>query len=133
MKLRLGSKASQEALEALCRWMPSLSPAFRKMAGECPLGLELEVNPVKPKRTGDQNARYWAIVGALGDYVGMSKAEMHNEVLGEYHGFDLVEFRGSTHKRPRGRSHNLSRQTFSDLMAIAERWAGEMGVHWEEQ
>jgi len=43
-----------------------------------------------------------------------------------------VEFRGSAHKRPRGRSHNLTREDFSALMLIAERWAADMGISWED-
>lgn len=95
--------------------------------------LGAEVKPIKRRRSTDQNALYWVIVTALANEVGMSKDEMHNEILSEFHGYDLVEFRGSVHKKPKGRSHNLPSETFSELMLIAERWCGQMNVTWEEE
>jgi len=92
--------------------------------------LGLELKPIKRKRSVEANARYWVIVTALGDEVGMSKAEMHNEVLSEFHGYELVEFRGSIVKKPKGRSHNLPSETFTGLMFIAEKWAADMQVRW---
>jgi len=130
VKLRLGSAIAQTVVDQFCKWSPRDAARLREI--EAPLGLEVEVKAIKPKRTVDQNARYWVIVTALADYVGMSKNEMHNECLSEMHGFDLVEFRGSAHKRPRGRSHNLTREDFGTLMMIAERWAAELGVVWED-
>lgn len=132
MKIRLGTRMVPPVIEQMCRWLPARADQFRRVAAKAALGLEISVEPIKPRRTLPANARYWAIVGALADYVGMTKAEMHIEALADYHGYDLVEFRGSTHKRPRGRSHNLSRDDFARLMAIVEQWAAEMGVHWED-
>jgi len=131
MKLRLGSAVANIVLEQFCRWSPRDASALRAI--KAPLGLIVDIAPIKARRTVDQNARYWVIVTALADYVGMSKNEMHNECLSEMHGFDLVEFRGSAHKRPKGRSHNLTREDFGQLMLIAERWAADMGVVWEEE
>ena len=129
MKVRLGTKAAEEFIEA-CR-VPLRVPAC--FALDAPLGIDVTIEPVKPKRSLDQNARYWKIVGALADYAGLTKEEMHDEVLCQHYGYDLVEFRGSAHKRPRGRSSGMRTQPFSDLMAIAERWASEMQVHWSEE
>lgn len=94
-----------------------------------PLGMKMEPN--KRRRSTDQNALYWVIVTALAQEVGMSKDEMHNEILADFHGYDLVEFRGTVIKKPKGRSHNLPSETFSYLMLIAERWAAEVGAQWE--
>ena len=95
-------------------------------------GIQIEVSPIRHTRSTDQNSRYWVIVTALADHVGYTKAEMHEEVLSDMHGYELVEFRGSIKKKPKGRSHNLTTNDFSDLMAIAERWCAEMDVTWEE-
>ncbi len=132
MKIRLGTKMVGPVIDQFARWLPARAEALRKMADSAKLGIEVEIAPVKPRRTLEANARYWAIITALAQYVGMTKAEMHTECLAEKHGFDLVEFRGSVHKKPRGRSHNLTRDDFAELMAIAERWAAESGVVWEE-
>jgi len=130
MKLKIGSAFAGTVLEQFCRWSPRDATKLRAM--KAPLGLAVEIAPIKAKRTIEQNARYWAIVTALANYVGMTKAEMHDELLSEKHGFDLVEFRGSVKKRPRGRSSTLPREDFSELMLIAEQWAAEMGVVWED-
>ena len=94
-----------------------------------PLGMTIEPN--KRRRSNEANALYWVIVSALAQEVGMSKDEMHNEILADFHGYDLVEFRGTVIKKPKGRSHNLPSETFSQLMLIAERWAAEVGAHWD--
>ncbi len=133
MKLRLGNRMAGPVLDQFARWLPARADQFRRMAAKAAThGLEIDIAPIKPRRSLEANARYWVIITALADYVGMSKAEMHTECLSEMHGYDLVEFRGSAHKRPRGRSHNLSREDFGQLMEIAERWAAEMGVMWED-
>lgn len=131
MKLKMGSAVANIVLEQFCRWSPRDAAKLRAM--KAPLGLAVEIAPIKAKRTNEQNARYWTIVTDLANYVGMTKAEMHDELLSEKHGFDLVEFRGSVKKRPRGRSSNLEREDFGDLMMIAERWAAELGVVWEDE
>ena len=92
-----------------------------------------EIKPLKRRRSIDANALYCVIITAIADHVGMTKAEMHNEILSEYHGYELVEFRGSVHKKPRGRSHNLPSETFSELMFIAKKWAGECDVTWDRE
>ena len=128
MRVRLGTKAAAEFMEA-CR-VPLKVPACFEL--DAPLGIDVTIEPVKPKRSLDQNARYWKIVGALADYAGMTKGELHEEVLSEFGGYDLVEFRGSVRKRPKMRSSQLRKLPFSELMAIAERWAAEMQVSWND-
>lgn len=88
----------------------------------------LELKEYRDKRTLEQNARYWALVTALGEHVGLAAGDMHEEVLCTYHGYDLVEFRGSVRKVPRGRSKNLTIDEFSEYMAIVDRWCAEEGV-----
>ena len=132
MRLKIGTRIALDVLDQFCKWSPAQAYELRGlMQGATKHGLELTVAPIRPKRTDPQNALYWKIVDALAGYVGMTKAELHEEVLSELHGYDLVEFRGSIHKRPRGRSHNLKRDEFSPLIEIAQRWAAESGVHWE--
>jgi hypothetical protein len=133
VKIKLGNRMAAPVLDQFARWLPARADQFRRMADKAAKhGIAIDIEPVSPRRSTDANARYWVIITALAQYVGMSKGEMHTECLSEYHGFDLVEFRGSIHKRPRGRSHNLSRDDFGALMEIAERWAAEMGVMWED-
>ena len=94
-------------------------------------GVEITLEPVKRKRSTDQNARYWAIVTKLAEAYGDTKNGMHEELLCEYHGYDLREIRGHVKKIPRGRSKNLNTMDFAALSDIAERWCAEAGV-WVE-
>ena len=91
------------------------------------------LKPIKRRRSNEANARYWVIVSALAEFSGFTKEEMHQELLCEKHGYDLIEFRGMVRKHPRGRSSNLSTDDFGELMMIAGRWAAEMGVGWDRE
>ncbi len=95
------------------------------------LGVQIELKPIKRRRSLDQNARYWAIVSALADYSGYTKSEMHDEVLCEHFGYDVVNFRGRERKRPRDGSSRLNTEDFNDLMVVVERWAAEANVIWD--
>lgn len=95
-------------------------------------GITVTVEKYRNKRSTDQNRRYWAILSALGNHVGLTSEEMHNEVLCEHFGYELVEWRGTEHKRPLQRSSKLTTVEFSALMDVAERWAVEEGVFWED-
>lgn len=91
--------------------------------------LGADVKPRKRKRSVEHNAYYWSgIVTPLADFVGMSKDEAHNEILAEYHGYDLVEFRGTVIKRPKGRSSTLTSEDFDKLCLIGERMCAMAGV-----
>lgn len=131
MKLRLGNRMAAPVLDQMARWLPARAEQFRRMADKAQLGLEISVEPIKPRRTTDQNARYWLIVSALADYVGMTKGEMHEEVLASVYGYDTVEFRGSVRKRPKQRSSKQARDDFSKLIETADQWAAELGINWE--
>ena len=123
MKRRIGqTQTGWEHVLALC-----------PEAVEWRLGASIEINEVKRRRSVEANNLYWVIVSALADYAGYTKAEMHEEILCEHFGFDLVEFRGSTRKHPRCRSSKLTTVEFSELMGVAERWCAEAGVHWDRE
>lgn len=93
--------------------------------------IEVSIKPYKTKRSSEQNRLYWELVGRLGDHVGLNKDEMHEEVLCAKHGYDLVDFRGSVRKRPKGRSSKLNTTEFTDLIRIVEQWCSEEGVSTE--
>ncbi len=95
-------------------------------------GITVTVEKYRSKRSSDQNRRYWAILSALGNHVGLSSEEMHEECLCEHFGYEQVYWRGSIRKKPLCRSSKLTTVEFSALMSVAERWAVEEGVMWEE-
>ena len=111
----------------------ALLPFARQLAPMLELdGVTITAEKFKPRRSSDANARYWAIVGALADHVGYTKEELHEAILCEFAGYDVVQFRDYEVKRPLQRSSKLASENFSSLMAIAERWAVEAEVIWEE-
>ncbi len=112
----------------------ALLPYARHIEPMLQLGsITVTVEKYRKKRTNEQNRRYWKILSALGNHVGLSAEEMHEECLCAHFGYELVEWRGSPHKKPLKRSSDLVTTDFSDLMDVAERWAVEEGVMWEDE
>lgn len=116
----------RECVRALLRFHPSLAPMQELDA------VAITVESWKPKRTNEQNARYWKIVTALAAFAGMSASDMHDELLCDHFGYNLVVWNGSERKVPIERSSNKDTTTFSALMDTAERWCVENGVVWDE-
>jgi hypothetical protein len=92
------------------------------------LGVDVVVNPIKCRRNSDQNAKYWVLISKLAEAVGMTKGQMHEEILCEAYGYDLVAFRGDVRKVPRERSSTQNKTSFSELIEIALQWCAEMGI-----
>lgn len=125
-KIRLVGERAREGIASLLPLARHLEPMLELD------DIDITIEKHKRRRTSPQNRRYWAILTALGDHTGLTKEEMHEEVLCEKFDYDLVEWRGSVVKRPKVRSSRLDTQAFNELMFIAERWAVEEGVMFEE-
>lgn len=132
IKQRCGTRQKdREILAAFADAYPRHSAAAMKLM-EAKHGYTLQLQEYKPGRTLSQNARYWAIVGAIAEYSGDSKEGVHNDILCEFHGSQWINDKFGQPKRvPLGRSKDQDRNHFSDLMLIAEKWAAEAGVPWQ--
>lgn len=99
------------------------------------LGSKLVWEPLKLRRSLDQNARYFAIVTAIADEIGDTKEGVHEDLLCEITGAEEYEhpITGELKRRPKGRSHTMNTTEFSDLMALAERWASMCGAQWDRE
>ena len=106
----------------------ALAEALGEPVGDAPLGLDISIKAIKPKRTLSQNAQYWVLVGNLAEFVGDTKNGTHEDILCEYHGYDVKTIRGRQKKIPKGRSHDQSVEDFSPLIEIALQWCAEAGV-----
>lgn len=117
-------------IDALAPWFPV--DAMEREVGR--LGVKLLWEPLKLKRSVDQNSRYWSIVTAIGEEIGDTKEGVHEDLLCEFHGAEEYEhpITGEVKRRPRRRSSTLNTTEFGDLMALAERWAAMCGARWEE-
>lgn len=134
MRHNLTGDGAVRVLKAIADTYPECREALEQEYRKAKHGFRIEVKAIQLKRSQDANARYWTIVGALADYAGDTKEGMHEEVLCAYHGADVVVNRvtGMARREPRGRSHDMTTEDFSALMAIAEQWAAENGIVWEE-
>jgi hypothetical protein len=88
---------------------------------------------LRRRRTNDQNALLWALYSdalklggeALG---GWTTDDIHEYMLGEYHGWDRLEAFGRVRMKPKKRSSKLTKQEFSDFVEFVVRKFAEYGV-----
>jgi hypothetical protein len=87
----------------------------------------------KSRRTNDQNALLWALYDdalkqggeALG---GWTREDIHEYMLGEYHGWDKCTAFGRTRLKPKKRSSRLTKMEFSDFVEFVVRKFAEHGL-----
>lgn len=134
MKFNVSPANAPAVIGQFTRWLPAREDRLEKMLQAATHGLTVEIRPVRLRRSLDQNARYWKIVTAIADEIGDTKNGVHEDILCEFHGADLIQhpITGETKRVPKGRSHNLRTPDFSDLMEIAERWAALCGAQWDD-
>jgi len=88
---------------------------------------------LKRKRTNDQNALLWALysdaIKLSGEHLGgWTTADIHEYMLGEYHGWQVVEALGMKRQKPVKRSSRLTKQEFSDFVEFVVRRFAEHGI-----
>jgi hypothetical protein len=88
---------------------------------------------LRRRRTNDQNALLWALYSdALkigGEQLGgWTTDDLHEFMLGEYHGWDRLEALGRVRMKPKKRSSRMTKQEFSDFVEFVVRKFAEYGV-----
>ncbi len=90
-------------LTRLCEWRDKL------------VRLNVTIKPYRKKRSVDQNAYYWGvIIKVLAEHTGYTPAEMHEEILGAYVGWESRTIKGHSREYPRRRT------TFPDTMETVD-------------
>lgn len=87
----------------------------------------------RSRRTNDQNALLWVLYAdalklggeALG---GWTTDDVHEYMLGEYHGWDKYEALGRVRMKPKKRSSRLTKAEFSDFVEFVVRRFAEHGI-----
>jgi hypothetical protein len=87
----------------------------------------------KSRRSNDQNALLWALYSdaiklggeALG---GWTKDDIHEYMLGEYHGWERTNALGMSRLKPKQRSSRLTKMEFSDFVAFVVQRFAEHGI-----
>ena len=88
---------------------------------------------LKRRRSNDQNALLWALYSdalkqggeALG---GWTTEDVHEFMLGEFHGWDRCEAFGRVRMKPKRRSSRLTKQEFGDFLEFVVRKFAEHGI-----
>ena len=99
---------------------------------------QITVEAFKPKRSDQQNAFLWGLVypsileGGGEALRGWTTADLHEYFLIEAWGSEVIEGFGRKRHKPLRRSSKLTKQEFSDYLAIIEAKCAELGIHIPE-
>lgn len=99
---------------------------------------QISIEAFKPKRSDQQNAFLWGVVypsileGGGESLRGWTTTDLHEYFLIEAFGSEVIEGFGRKRHKPLRRSSKLTKQEFSDYLAIIEAKCAEMGIHIPE-
>jgi hypothetical protein len=99
--------------------------------------LTVQVKKYSKKRSLESNAFYWAcVVTPLAEFTGYSVSELHEEILGNYTGWETRTFRGHTREYPKRRStspEKMDTMDFQGLIQTGQKIAAELGCVLPDQ
>ena len=99
---------------------------------------QITVEAFKPKRSDQQNAFLWGVVypsileGGGESLRGWTTTDLHEYFLIEAFGSEVIEGFGRKRHKPIRRSSKLTKQEFSDYLALIEAKCAELGIHIPE-
>ncbi len=86
---------------------------------------QVSVIEYKSKRSKIQNDRYWALLTALGNYLGYTKDEMHDLCRQKFLS-ENIEINGEMFKRLKS-TPKTNTGEFAEYSNMCEMWAGSLG------
>lgn len=91
----------------------------------------VEVTKHKPKRSDNQNRYLWGIVypTILKTLDGWDADDLHEYLLGEHFGWEVVEGFGRKRMKPIRRSSRLTKLEFVDFTQFIQRRMSEHGIY----
>ncbi len=93
--------------------------------------LSIDIKPYAKKRSTEANRYYWGVVvKELAAFTGYSPAEMHDELLGAWCGWETRTVRGHPREFPRRRStfpETMETLDFAGLIETGMKIAAELG------
>jgi hypothetical protein len=99
---------------------------------------QISIEAFKPKRSDQQNAFLWGVVypsileGGGETLRGWTTTDLHEYFLIEAFGSEVIEGFGRKRHKPIRRSSKLTKQEFSDYLALIEAKCAELGIHIPE-
>jgi hypothetical protein len=99
---------------------------------------QISIEAFKPKRSDQQNAFLWGVVypsileGGGETLRGWTTTDLHEYFLIEAFGSEVIEGFGRKRHKPIRRSSKLTKQEFTDYLAMIEAKCAELGIHIPE-
>jgi hypothetical protein len=94
---------------------------------------KIAITEAKPRRSDPQNRYLWGVVYPTilqaGRLDGWTADDLHDYLLGEHFGWELVEGFGKKRQRPVRRSSKLNKQEFMDYVAFIQQRMAEHGIY----
>jgi|GEM_PF-4039082 len=98
---------------------------------------DVRVKPWRKKRSNEANRYYFGVVvRTLAQHCGYTEAEMHDEILGAYVGWETREVRGHVREFPRRRTtspETMDTVDFQGLIMTGQQIAAELNVTLPDQ
>ena len=98
---------------------------------------DVRIKPYSKKRSTSANAFYWAVVvKTLSDHTGYTPAEVHDEILGAWVGWEQRSINGHVREFPRRRTtspETMETMDFAGMIETGQRIAAELGVAIPDQ
>lgn len=94
--------------------------------------VKVTVELYRKKRSLEQNSYLWGVVYPTmlregGD--GWTADDIHELMLGEWGGWEVIDLYGQKRKRPKRRSSKLNTTDFTDFVAYIQQFAAEQGIY----
>lgn len=116
-------------------WPPFLDTLMRYRDAESKITITVE--PYRKRRSPDQNRFYFGcVVRPLAEVTGYTEAEMHDEILGAYVGWETRKVNGHVREYPRRRStspETMDTMDFSGLIQTGQQIASNLGIVLPDQ
>ena len=116
-------------------WSPFLVTLMRYRDAETKI--TVTVKPYRKRRSVDANSYYRVcVVRPLAEFTGFTEAEMHDEILGAYVGWEKRTVNGHIREYPRRRStspETMDTMDFAGLIQTGKGIADNLGVVLPEQ
>lgn len=116
-------------------WSSFLADLYRYRDAEKPI--TVTVQPYRKHRSTDANRFYWGcVVQPLAEFTGYTPAELHDEILGSYCGWETRTVRGHAREFPRRRTTSpstMDTMDFKSLIEHGQQIAASLGVRLPDQ
>ena len=113
-------------LSTLASYWPEKKDSIYSFVNDCKDGIDLSLSPLVWERTRPQEKYYRKWAREFGKWCGMTEGEIHEELLCRCYGYETIETKFGTRRRPLKRSTQTNRITYGELIDCLVQTASEM-------